>query len=460
MKFIHFSSPSVYLIFSVLIGCSVENPGRPNENKGEPLTGELLSMDRTGSYEKNSFVHSFFQSSKLPKTDKRLLLGAQLLSSALFDTERVNQFFNFKVSRTTGYRVEYTTLNPYNRKETIRASGLLLIPPFFDSSHSLPLLVYHRSTLLKKSEAPGFMPKSLLEMDPLEDGRFMMAFLSMQGFIVLAPDYTGYGSSENIPPPYLHKKSVTRTTEDMLYAVTDMLRKENILFKKEIFIMGYSQGGHGALAFAQNFQNNPREFNIKAIAAGGGPYDLPETMAELISQKTVVPIPMILFLQSYSYIYGWNLNQIMKRRSYADIISSDFKQEDTGKSAAKLPQKVQSLFQPWFIKSVQNKNNDPVQETLEENSVYLWYPSSPVFLFHGKEDNIVPYKNMNTAYKYFREGGGAITKKDCDFKKIDSLSRILKLLRDKFKNLTKPNHINCNFMFFLEAGDYFHQYKD
>lgn len=460
MKFSHFFSLSVYLIFSILIGCSKENPERPNENKGEPPTGELLSMDRTGSYEKNSFVYSFFQSSKLSKVDKKLLLGAQLFSSAFFDTERVNQFFNFKVSRTTGYRVEYTTLNPYNRKENIRASGLLLIPPYSSPSQSLPLLVYHRSTLLKKNEAPGFMPKSLLEMDPLEDGRFMMAFLSMQGFIVLAPDYTGYGSSENIPPPYLHKKSVTRTTGDMLYAVTDRLKKENIPFKKEIFIMGYSQGGHGALAFAQNFQNNPLGFKVKAIAAGGGPYDLPETMVELISQKTVVPIPMILFLQSYSYIYGWDLNQIMKRNSYADIISSDFKQEDTGKSAAKLPQKVQSLFQPWFIKSVQNKNNDPVQKALEENGTYLWYPSSPVFLFHGKKDNIVPYENMNTAYKYFREGGGAITKKDCDFKKIDSLSRILKLLRDKFKNLTKPNHINCNFMFFLKTSDYFHQYKD
>ena len=441
---------------SIFTGCSGNYAG-PLGNREESHTGELLSANRTGVYEKNSFVYSFFRSSQFSSVDKKWLLGATWLSSAFFDTEQVNQFFNFKVPHTTGYRVEYTTLHPYNKNETIQVSGLVLTPP---SSHPLPLLVYHRSTILDENQAPGFMPSSLLGIDPLRDGRFMMAFLSMQGYIVLAPDYTGYGSSERIRPPYLYKQSVKRTTEDMLQAATTLLEREKIPFKRDMFVMGYSQGGHGALAFSQDWQYNPWGFKIKALAAGGGPYDLPETMAELLHKKTVLRIPMILLLQAYSYIYGWDLNRIMKKRTYADTISFAFEEGNINKSARKLPTEISSLFNSRFIKAVQRKEDPLVQEALEDNNVYNWEPDFPVFLFHGREDDIVPYENMNKAYRFFRRGRASITKKDCDFKKLDFLLKIAKKLTPKLKNLSKPNHINCNFMFFLEAGDYFSQYRD
>ena len=394
-------------------------------------------LNEIASYETEEFISAFFHS-----------------SSAAPSNENIHQRLKFRTKTVTGYSVEYSTSHPYNTGN-ITASGLLLIP---SSSKPLPLLVYHRGTLETKEAAPSLIPDTMSAMDPkLHDERITMIMLAMQGYIILAPDYTGYGSSNNIRHPYLHKKSVTQTSLDMFFSVTEAIKERGVLLNRDVHIMGYSQGGHGALAFAQGFQeSNQIDFRMRSISAGSGPYDLSETAKQLMSQDYINRINTLLFLQAYSYIYNWDLSTIVREKSHQEAINSAFEYETIIESAEKIPDKVKELFTPRIIEDIKRKRNTSMQKNFEENSVYRWVPDAPVFLFHTKDDIMVPYINMEIAYDFFSKNGSTpVTRRDCSLERFDGFVKTSKMLNHDgdIENI-KLNHDNCIFIFVWEASDY------
>ena len=411
-------------------------------------------LSKIANYQTNDFISSFLNSSfLLSNMDEDAQTGLMLGSVMLSNNKGLSRFFKFKAKTVTSYSVKYTTSHPHEEGE-ITASGLLLVPSL---SQPLPLLVYHRASLLTKQSAPSFIPSNMIVIDPIVDERALMVMLALQGYIVLAPDYTGYGESSNIRHPYLHKKSVTQTSLDMFFSVTKALKNIDVSLKKDVFVMGYSQGAHGAMAFAQGLQDSPtNDFSLKAIATGGGPYDVLETIRELLYQDEINQIVTLLFTQSYSYIYNWDLDTILKKDSYEEIINSAFDYEDITEPAKKIPDRASVLFQSRFIKDIQTGNQNPIIKDLEENSVYKWSPSAPVFLFHARNDTIVPYRNMQIASSFFKKNGStSVTKKDCSFKRFNSFFRAFEMADTNIEeNMQKPDHINCSFIFALEASDY------
>jgi hypothetical protein len=161
-------------------------------------------------------------------------------------------------------------------------------------------------------------------------------------------------------------------------------------------------------------------------------------------------------MQSYSYIYNWDLNTILRRDLYEEIIESASDYEDIKEPAEQIPNQASALFQSQFIEDIQRGNNPSIQNNLEENNVYQWSPSVPVFLFHARNDTIVPYRNMQTAASYFsKKGSSSITTEDCNFNRFNSLLRTAKMLNKSGEiNMPDPGHINCSFIFVLEASDY------
>ena len=454
---------SMFFIVFICAGCSGGlDKQNFNLDNGFYYVGELLSFDNIGTYSTESFALSFSQSSAFSVLDEDLsdedIQNISLIGILLSDylENAIIKFLNFKYRQVEGYSIEYTTLDINNNEEEVKVSGLVIAP---STSKPLPLLIYLRPTILEKDYAPSLMPASLVAMDPLYDDRFMMVSLALQGYIVLVPDYIGYGSSEDMRHPYLHKKSDVQTVISMLHSAVDALNEEAIPFQKQLFIMGYSQGAYGALAFSQAIQNSSLDFTIKAVAAGGGPYDLLHTVEKQLEQETVERRLIALLLQSYSYIYGWDLNNIVQKQTYADIISSVYKYDSLSEAIEELPDKTRSLFRSEFIQDIHKKSSsyNQFQSVLKENSVYDWTPDFPLLLFHGKEDQIVPYSNMGIAYRSFNTGRGAnVHTKDCDFRKVEDLLDAVKI---ENKALTKTGHVNCNFMFFFEIDDYFSSYQ-
>ena len=425
---------------------------------------ELLSFRQRGLYSASSLAVSLSQSTFLTKGLSKRESGLFSLAGLVLSDQikkYMIHFLDIKFEKVKGYRVKYVTVDPYRKTERIEVSGLVLVP---SEHYSLPLLAYFHPTLLRKNQAPSLISPSLLSSDPFTDDRIMMILLALQGYIVFAPDYVGYGSSENNIHPYLYKPAVSQTAKSLLNALESALDEQHIPFKRDLFIAGYSQGGHGALAFAESMQKNPMDFSIKAVFAGGGPYDLLYTIRQQLDKQTFSKIMLALsslLLQSYSYIYRWNLDDIVRRNSYSDVISSVFKYDDLLSSVRGLPAKPNSLFRSQFLEEIQDKDDryNPFSKPLEQNSVYDWTPDFPILLYHGREDDIVPYNNMRIAGRALNgRRGHKVKTKDCNFEKVRDLISLMNKVNNRQMFTKTTSHLNCLFMSFLEINSYFSQY--
>jgi hypothetical protein len=107
------------------------------------------------------------------------------------------------------YKVVYKT--EINDK-TINASGLICIP---SSEGEYPLLCFQNGTNTVNDYAPS-------EYASNPAYQFVEIIASM-GYVIVMPDYPGFGESADIPHPYLIKEPTVRSIIDMLFAATGWL---------------------------------------------------------------------------------------------------------------------------------------------------------------------------------------------------------------------------------------------
>ena len=94
-----------------------------------------------------------------------------------------------------------------------------------------------------------------------------------QGYIVIAPNYAGYDKSKLDYHPYLNAEQQSHEMGDALKAGREVLNKVANLGVKDngkLFLTGYSQGGHVALATAKYFEKIHEP--VTALMPMSGPY--------------------------------------------------------------------------------------------------------------------------------------------------------------------------------------------
>ncbi|MET7641783.1 lipase [Streptomyces sp. NPDC005438] len=161
-----------------------------------------------------------------------------------------------------GYRLVYRTVDVQGRVTT--ASGLLTLP--HDRPGALTPVTYGHGSELLRSDAPSTDPQGF-------DGTAALGYAAA-GFATLAPDYLGMGKGPG-SHPYLHVRSGTDTTLDMLRAAEDFLPGENRSLRGKVLATGFSQGAGVALGLGRALQaGEGGRFQLGAVAAVSGAYDL------------------------------------------------------------------------------------------------------------------------------------------------------------------------------------------
>lgn len=105
----------------------------------------------------------------------------------------------------TSYRIEYLTTDADGKE--VRASGLVSVPQKPAGAKS-PVLSYQHGTLFRDAEAPS---NNAVASE-------VAVVLASLGYIVLAPDYVGFGASKGTPHPYLLAAPSAAATVDFLTA--------------------------------------------------------------------------------------------------------------------------------------------------------------------------------------------------------------------------------------------------
>jgi hypothetical protein len=307
------------------------------------------------------------------------------------------------------YKIRYETPDLYGVTDT--ASGLLVVP---DIAGQLPLVCYQHGTVGEKSQIPSNLQSEAV---------IAMAFSSL-GYVVIAPDYLGLGDARGFHP-YMHAESEASVAIDMIKATKNFAPAISLDLSNQLFISGYSQGGHAAMALFRELEmNHTQDLPVTAAAPMSGPYSVSGVMVDqlFLPDPYFYPSYLPYTLNSYQMAYGniyTNLSDIY-RPGY-DTLVQDFLDQNIslGQLNDRLINKLTQDFgasipRMIFLDSVQTlirtDSTHPFNVAMRLNDVYDWTPQAPMRMFYCEADDQVFYQNSIFADSVMNARGAADVK--------------------------------------------------
>ncbi|MGZ3183344.1 MAG: alpha/beta hydrolase family protein [Telluria sp.] len=165
------------------------------------------------------------------------------------------------------YAISYVTVGANGEPTTSAAA--VMVPSGADPSCSgpRPVLLYAHGTAVDTRY-------SMADLAGNMEARLVAAMFAAQGYLVVAPNYTGYAGSKLGYHPYLHADGQGEDMVDALRAARKAFGTIGANPGSKLFISGYSQGGYVALAAQRAMQRYGGEFAVTAAGAMSGPYAL------------------------------------------------------------------------------------------------------------------------------------------------------------------------------------------
>ncbi|MEO8279724.1 MAG: prolyl oligopeptidase family serine peptidase [Ideonella sp.] len=156
--------------------------------------------------------------------------------------------------------------------EKTNASGALMVPVGTDAACNgpRPIVLYaHGTTTVKNYNISNVLDSTNAAYS---EALLVAAMYAAQGFIVVAPNYAGYDDSKLGYHPYLVADQQSKEMIDALAAARTALPNVSAADSGKLFITGYSQGGHVAMATHKAMQ--AAGMTVTASAPMSGPYAL------------------------------------------------------------------------------------------------------------------------------------------------------------------------------------------
>jgi hypothetical protein len=294
------------------------------------------------------------------------------------------------------YRIIYMTAHPNGTD--VEVSGLICVPA--GGGCAFPLSSYQHGTIARRIDAPSF---GGTEFD-------LQVLYASAGYVAVAADYIGLGTSQGMHP-YVHADSEATTCRDLIRAAHELQDTLGYLLNDELFIWGYSQGGHATAALQRLIETDPtQEFVLTGSAPMAGPYDVSGVQAEVITSNNPYPtpgyLPYVIF--SYQSVYGnlyTDINDVFLPE-YAAILPGLFDGNTSmGTINNACPDIPNQVLQPALLEAFQQDPNHPMRIALADNDLYDWVPQIPTLLLYCIGDDQVNFMNSIVAYNAFTDAG-------------------------------------------------------
>jgi pimeloyl-ACP methyl ester carboxylesterase len=257
------------------------------------------------------------------------------------------------------------------------------------------LLVYHHGTRLEQRREYK-----------IEGEKGLCMGFATGGYQVVYPDYFGLGNGQGFHP-YLHAQTEAQATLDMLRAIKELNAELNRPSSGQLFLTGYSQGGHATMAAHKYLQQWDTEFQVTASAPMSGAYDIGKTEDSTMFKPYPVPgyLPYLLLGLDTVHHYIDDVQHWFKA-PYDTLIPplmTGQYQLDTINDI--MPRVPAGILKPWVRERYLNDPDFILRRVLRQNSVYDWKPESPVMLCYCKSDQQVNYRNAIKAHKAMKANG-------------------------------------------------------
>ena len=274
------------------------------------------------------------------------------------------------------WRVEYRTLDANGN--LVRASGLVAVPQK-PAGMTSPVLSYQHGTIFRDAEAPS---------NNAVPSEASVAFASL-GYIVLAPDYVGFGASRGTPHPYLLATPMAAAVNDFIAATQYWRATHKIPDNGELFLTGYSEGAYATLAAHRALQadNAPALKGLRLSVVGGGPYDVQATLDGVVDLvRKEQPVLGALINPGFLRYLGGSVQREVRRALLREL----------------LPDDADVSYDTRFL---DNFFADDTGAIARDSSVYDWRPQVPVVMFHGRDDRTVPYVSSVRTLETMKKNG-------------------------------------------------------
>lgn len=303
------------------------------------------------------------------------------------------------------YKILYTT--PDVQGVTDTASGLLCVP---DVAGTFPLLAYQHGTV----DGPSDVPSN-------RRGGYELAYIvASQSFVTTAADFLGLGEARGFHP-YVHAATEASAGIDMLFATQDFVAaNDDYDLNDQLFITGYSQGGHASMAMHREIETNFNDqFTVTAASHMSGPYSISGVMRDLILSDdpygTVAYLPntVLGYQTAYGNLYN-SLDEVFKEPYVTNI--REFEAGEIGLFALNdtlitlLTEAVgapitKHMLQENYIMALENDPNHPANIALQDNDVFDWTPQAKTRIYYCLADDQVPFRNSIVADSVMQMNG-------------------------------------------------------
>ena len=337
------------------------------------------------------------------------------------------------------YTFTYRTIAANGQPVTL--SGRVSFPNAKDTSaihhqvSSISLYTHHY--LVNKAHAPAASVQ-IVDMRTLYNS------------VVVSPDYQGYGSTENLPYCGYSFDAQARQAADCINAALIVMRQQGVTLADDSYTTawGFSLAAPVTLAFAryydQKMTNKQRDMvNLRSVYIGEGPYFL-DTLIHYYNNHP----DFTAFALDYSPIYLAALPRaLFGKYSMTDFLPQWMQTQQVeidGETISYIEamKKNHGVWNYWpeglshallvnhFADDMRTEDNhldlsNPkttfILDMLHNLSDWDgWTPTMPIFMYHSRNDNSIPYEQAYNFYNYLRDKGAFVYWKDCSTKLLES----------------------------------------
>lgn len=298
------------------------------------------------------------------------------------------------------FRLAYRTTTHDGRAVT--ASGLISLPRHAPRVRGV--VSWQHGTASLRTAAPS--------SKDIFNGLLPAAVFAGHSYVLLAPDYLGYGVSEELHDYYL-RANMAAVVRDFLSAARQVLAHNGFRDPLPLFLAGFSEGGHATLATQQILEWHPIEGFVLTgsapIAAAIDLADLGLTRA-LQGGSKFCSLYIAWLAKTYAKAYAEPLSSVLDQR-WEPLAQQLFDgAHDRDSTVAALPAQPRELLNPVFLEAREKGGPHWFLNRLRENSILDWAaPATPVRCYFGNSDNDVGPEQAHLLQRLVQVAGGDIT---------------------------------------------------
>lgn len=285
--------------------------------------------------------------------------------------------------------VAYVSRDPAGGRSDL-LTGLVARPALDDAASFAP-----RSRVLLLSHATGSTPS---EMSLADAWYAIAAMFAGRGYLVIAPDNWGRGelAPDEQPETYLMANRTANNSLDLLAAVLADARYSHLHAqsqgKTDVSFIGYSQGGHTAMALWLASLGSEHPWRVREVHSGGAPHDLYRTLRGALEH-----------LAGRCDGNDWCRNvgtEVVLPYAAGRILPSILAYTTTGLATSDILE--DSALKPEFLDGFLGEEPayDPLKITLQRNSftnllrlARFANAETAIHLYHSPHDHLVPARN-------------------------------------------------------------------